>query len=167
MQSLSQSVLLEGAASREALLHACRRLAAVLSEKMAARELVWQEISVKIWTESGAVTGVTRLASHRRPDSIYVNLENLISRLEVPAPVESLTVSVSGLAPAQAEQLRLFDSCPDRQPGLINVMREVNRLYPCALVWASSIGVERREKMLAFYDPVRQARALARAASSG
>lgn len=161
MQSLSQSALLEGTVSREALLHACRRLAAVLSEKMAGRGLVWQEIRVEIRTEKGIVSGATKLAGHRKPDSIYVNLENLIFRLNIPAPVETLTVTVSGLTPAEVEQLRLFDLRPDRRPGLINVMREVNRLYPRALIPASGIETDRREKMLAFYDPLRQARSLA------
>lgn len=153
---LSQSVPLEGTASRDALFSACRLLASALAEKMAGENIVWQEISVDIQTETGTANGTARLAGCRRPDALYVNLENLISRLKLPAPVETLTVTVRGLAPARAEQLRLFDSRPDRRPGLTRAVEETDRLYPRSLVRASGMEVERRERMLAFYDPLRQ-----------
>ncbi|MEW6447409.1 MAG: hypothetical protein AB1426_04890 [Bacillota bacterium] len=153
-QSLSVRASLGGIVERQALVSACRELAASLVRELEDGGLVYREIFVAAETEEGTVSVAGRFARRQAPANLHLHLERLVSRLCVPAPVEEITVAAAGLARAAAEQLTLFDGTdPLRESRLQRVCEEVSRKY--ALVRAAAVEVDRRERMLSFYDPFR------------
>ena len=154
-RSLSVRAVLGGVVTWEALLSACRELAAKLAHRLRERCLVYQEVTLAVETEEGTVSAANRFARYQVPANLCLHLQRLISRLCVPAPVEGLTVTVGGLTRAVAEQLALFGGRdPLREQRREKVCAAIGRKY--ALNWAGVLGVDRRERMLSFYDPLRQ-----------
>ncbi|RJX20099.1 MAG: hypothetical protein C4570_04360 [Ammonifex sp.] len=155
MQSLSLTVPLGGAVNRQALAGACRELAASLARELRLKVLVYRELSLEADTDAGPVNIVNVFTGHRAPSALDLNLQKMVSRLRVTTPVESLTVTVTGLARAPVAQTTLFGGKdPLREVRLRRVLDAVNRRH--TLIPASSLGTTRREKMLCFYDPLRQ-----------
>lgn len=159
MRSLSYKMPLGGAVNRRALAEGCRESAVLLARELGSRQLVYQEVSLEADTEEGMVSAVDRFARTQVPANLHLHLERLAFRLHIPAPVENLTVRVTGLAPALAAQITLFDARdPLRAERLERVCAAVNHKHVLTSIRAS--GVERREKMFSFYDPWRWGGAL-------
>ncbi|MEW6182097.1 MAG: hypothetical protein AB1500_02810 [Bacillota bacterium] len=154
-KSLSQLLPLGGATDRQTLAAACRELADSLAAELKSKGLVYQEVSLAADTEDGAVKTAGRFTRSQVPVNLRLHLNRMASRLRIHAPVESLTVTVAGLARASVEQLNLFDGRdPLREERVHRVLDEINRSH--ALTSASSFETDRRERMLTFYDPYRQ-----------
>ncbi|MEW6574216.1 MAG: hypothetical protein AB1374_11350 [Bacillota bacterium] len=153
-QSLSVRKVLGGIVEQEALVNACRELAASLARELGDRGLVYQEVLLEVETEDGTLSAAGRFARHQSAANLHIHLERMVSRLCVPAPAEGLVVAAAGLARGAAEQLTLFDGRdPLREFRLQRAREEVNRKY--ALIQPAALGVDRRERMLSFYDPFR------------
>lgn len=156
-ERLQQGVNLDGVTSSQAVLQACRRLSASLAEKIISRGLAWQEITVTLETETEVVTRTRRLARHQSPANLYLHASYLVRQMNIPSPVTGLTLTVTGLTPPPAEQLSLFaNRHPGREHRLRQAVEEANRRYPCSFIQAGILEADRRERMLSFYDPLRQ-----------
>lgn len=155
--SLTASIALDGVVDKRDLEAASRQLAAGLAGRLARDGLAYLGVSLEARTEAGAARATARFARPQPPASLGTHLCMLLPRLGLSAPVERLTAAVADPVPAPAQQLTLFagrDSL--RASRLRQLLAEVNRKYP--LVTAASLEVDRREKVLAFYDPWRQRR---------
>lgn len=152
---LAQSLFLGGAADRRSLELACAELAAALSSQLQEKGLGYLEARLEAEAEGEAARAESRFPQVQDPSRLGFHLARLISRLAIPGPVERLSAAVAGLWPLPAKQLALFGTrhrlTKDR---LERLMREAGREHRLAL--ASSLEEDRREKMLAFYDPLRR-----------
>jgi hypothetical protein len=156
LQSLSLTVTLNGAVNRQALADACREMAASLSRELQLKFLIYREVSLQADTDAGPVNLVSVFTGHRALSALDFNLQRMVSRLRVTAPVQSLTVTVTGLARAPFAQTTLFrNKDPLREVRLRRVLEAVNRRHNM-IIRASALETARREKMLCFYDPLRR-----------
>jgi hypothetical protein len=147
---------LDGAVDRQVLAAACDESAVRLSRELERNALAYREIALEAGTEDGPVDTVKQFGRHQAPANLRLHLDRLLTGLRITAPVESLTVTVGGLEPAPAAQMSLFDGKdPLREERLRRVCAVVNRKHE--LIRASSVQVDRREKMFSFHDPFRRA----------
>lgn len=154
--SLTLSIALGGVVGRGALEAACRELAVQLAGQLKQEGLAYLEVLLQAETERGTVSTRSRFSRHRVAANLELHLRQLLLRLDLSAPVERLTATVAGLVPAPAEQVGLFGAQHLREIRLRRLLAEANQKYLVAR--ASSLEGDRREKMLAFYDPFRRGR---------
>lgn len=155
VRSLSHQIRLDGAVDRQVLAAACYKSAVCLSRELERNALAYREIALEAGTEDGPVNTVKQFCRHQAPANLRLHLDRLLTCLRITAPVESLTVAVGGLEPALAAQMSLFDGKDPLREGILRrVCAVVNRKHE--LTRASSVQVDRREKMLSFYDPFRR-----------
>lgn len=152
---LAQSLFLGGAADRRSLELACAELAAALSRRLREQGLGYLEARLEAEAEGEAARAESRFPRVQAPARLGFHLSRLASRLAVSGPVERLSAAVAGLSPLPAEQLALFGARNRLiKARLERLMREAGREH--RLAPASSLEEDRREKMLAFYDPLRR-----------
>lgn len=152
--SLTASVTLNGVFNREALTAACKELAGLLAGRLRCKGLAYLEVALEAETEKGTAGAVSRFGHGRLPADLALHLMCLLPRLGLCAPVERLTATVRRLVPAPVEQPALFGGEEHlRRLRLERVLAEVNQKH--RLARASALVPDRRERMLAFYDPWR------------
>jgi len=152
-------IFLAGAADRRALELALRELAGRLGQRLEAGGLAYREIELEMETEAGNGSAGRRFPRPQGASSLERHLVALLLRLHPAAPVERLAAWLGGLAPAPVEQLTLFGSEPaggERRRSRWPAETDFGPSRP--VIRASLLEEDRREKMLAFYDPFRQRR---------
>lgn len=155
---LSRRISLGGAATRDALAAACRRLAEALARELEEKWLVYREVALEAFTEDGRAREEMRFARPVPHASLALHAGRLLSRLKLTAPVESLVLTVDGLAPAACEQTTIFQlDRRNKEARLERALAALSGKYP--VTPASVLEADRRERMLAFYDPFRWGRA--------
>jgi len=155
---LSRRISLGGAVTHDALAAACRRLVDSLACELEEKWLVYREVALEAFTEGGRAREEMRLARPAPHASLALHAERLLSRLKPAAPVEALVLTVDGLAPAACEQTTIFQlDRRNKEARLEHALAALSGKYRVAP--ASALEPDRREKMLAFYDPFRWGRA--------
>jgi hypothetical protein len=146
-------VYLGGAATRDVLAAACRKLADSLARELKDNGLAYREAVLEAETEEGFVRETICFARPVPYSTLPLHAGHLLARLKPTAPVEALVLVVDGVA-AVREQTTIFDL--DRRTRQARLERALSALagkYPVVL--ASALEADQREKMLAFYDPFR------------
>lgn len=153
MEDLILSKNLPGTTTRQDLDRAGREMAAILARELGRRRMAYRELYLEAASEDG-VTGTSRLFPRPQgPEKILWHLSGLLAGVSATSPLTGLTVRLGGLSPAGLEQLTFFAMI---EPGdrLRRVMEKINPEHK--VVPLSSLVIDRREKMLSFYDPFRQ-----------
>lgn len=151
---LSRRIFLGGITDALALTAACRELAASLISKLEEKWLVYRDVALEAFTENGVAKEEMHFARPVPPASLILHAERLLARLRLTAPVESLVLTVDGLTPAACEQTTIFQlDRRNKEARLKQALAALSAKHRTIL--ASATEVDRREKMLAFYDPFR------------
>lgn len=154
---LSQTIFLGGAEDRCMLRWACAEMAGELARILREEGLGYRRVRLEAETGDGPARAEAGFSTVQGPGRLGGHLAELASRLVVLGPVERLSVVLSGVWPLPAEQTALFEvgsrARKDRLERLTGSKAGELGLFP-----ASSLLEDRREKMLAFYDPLRRAR---------
>ncbi|MGB9886994.1 MAG: hypothetical protein ACPLPT_05005 [Moorellales bacterium] len=156
---LQEEIFIEGAVDLQVLERALEELAARLARRLEEEGQAYREIQLEVETEGGKQTLGRRFPYLQEVAGLRTRLAGLLRRAAISAPVERLSVRVGGLAPAPVRQLVLFGSGPPASAPRFPRLPEPGFGPSPPILRASHLEEERREKMLAFYDPFRQRRA--------
>ncbi|MBX5464103.1 MAG: hypothetical protein IRZ26_00950 [Clostridia bacterium] len=159
-ESLVESLALEEVDSRERLVALARQLAERLARELEERGLAWQEVQVRLRAAGRERTRSTLLPRQAPPAGLPSAVARLLETWPLPGPAEHLALRAARLMPLAFAQLDLTGGRhADREHRLEAALREVNRRYPLAVLRggasAGTGSAARRERMLAFYDPLR------------
>jgi len=155
---LQEEIFIEGAVDLQVLERALEELAARLARRLAEGGQAYRELQLEVETEGGKQALGRRFPYLQEAVRLEPQLAGLLRRAAISAPVERLSVRVGGLAPAPVRQLVLFGSEPPASAPRFRLPEPGFGPSPPVLR-ASHLEEDRREKMLAFYDPFRQRRA--------
>lgn len=150
----------EGEAERSRLAAWCAAAAGHLARAEQRRGAWGKRLELTLFLEAGAP--LTQVRELNRPELEAAELASALLRLLPGAPPERLSavaVRLGPLVPLLPAQLSLLPAARPPRERLLKVVSRLQERYPGRVDWGSRWRVNRREQVLAFFDPLRRAAA--------
>ncbi|MGI6604989.1 MAG: hypothetical protein ACOX2S_08155 [bacterium] len=150
-----------GAADGVRLTNWCLESGRYLARSQERRQVWGRRLELILFPEAGEEP-VTAVREFNRPALTVEELQFALLRLlpsVLPQRLSSLSVRLGPLVPQVGEQLSLlspFSPPPRERQRLLGVLSRLQERYPGCVDWGSNLPVNRREQVLAFYDPLRR-----------